>query len=483
MNVSPSAHATGAAHGAHGKHGKGSGDPLADFMALLGQLGIAADADGKLTTTPATPAGAEDIAAKILAKLGKETGDQPAADIVKLPEGSESDDGDDGDPAAKLADMLANLDQQLANPGKDTGKLDIAGLLNAVRALAENAKPNHEDGTEAVGQIGTTPSASVASLLARTNRENNTGTAATPGNMQAAFVRLQKLVTGKTDQEAASAANDDVAPITGKSEAPATSETKTAESAKADNAATTKLTELLARLTASAKPGATTQSLPQQAQAGVANQSKPVAHPQIAALAQALQQAYGKDRSTDDTGDQSGITSINSVAPTFGVASMSAAAPAADAGQMTTTTDVSADVMHHHLDLARDSEWLDTLARDIARAAQSDTHLRFNLNPEHLGSLKVELLNGANGTSVKLTADTEAARAILADAQPRLVAEAKAQGLRISEAQVSLSHQGQSGHGGQRQASEAPVVIRTSASAAIAEVEQDVPAGSGERYA
>lgn len=136
-------------------------------------------------------------------------------------------------------------------------------------------------------------------------------------------------------------------------------------------------------------------------------------------------------------------------------------------------------VVERQLDLANDSEWLDTLARDIARAAQSDTELRFRLNPEHLGSLKVELVNGAQGTTVKLTADSEAARAVLADAQPRLIAEARAQGLRISEAQVELGGQG----AGQRQPSEPVVVVRTAAQRVAAEVEQDKPAASSERYA
>jgi len=46
---------------------------------------------------------------------------------------------------------------------------------------------------------------------------------------------------------------------------------------------------------------------------------------------------------------------------------------------------------------------------------------------------------------------------------------------------VNLSSQ--SGQGGQRHPGEAPLVVRTSAAAAIAEVEQDAPGGSGERYA
>jgi len=99
-----------------------------------------------------------------------------------------------------------------------------------------------------------------------------------------------------------------------------------------------------------------------------------------------------------------------------------------------------------HLDLARDSQWLDQLAQDISQAATRNGHLKFQLNPEHLGSLQVEIVNSAAGTSVRMTADTDAARTIIADAQPRLVAEARAQGLRITETHVDLG--GQSGSGG-----------------------------------
>ena len=241
--------------------------------------------------------------------------------------------------------------------------------------------------------------------------------------------------------------------------------------------AATELTELLARLTTSAKPGAAPQQqqLPQQA----ANPAQPQPDPQLAALAQALEAKDDRKANATDSKpmpDQS--SAVTSLAGAAAVTPTANVPPAAAAGMQQSAP---AEIAPHHLDLVKDSEWLDSLAKDITRAAQSDTHLRFQLNPEHLGSLKVEVLNGANGTSVKLTADTEAARAILVDAQPRLVAEARAQGLRISEAQVNLSSQG--GQGGQRHTGEAPLVVRTSAAAAIAEVEQDMPGGSGERYA
>lgn len=97
--------------------------------------------------------------------------------------------------------------------------------------------------------------------------------------------------------------------------------------------------------------------------------------------------------------------------------------------------------IQHHLDLAHDGAWLDRLARDIAASADKDGRMRFQLNPERLGSLHVEIAPGANGASVRFTAESEAARALIADAQPQLVAEARAQGMRIADTQVDLSNQ------------------------------------------
>jgi len=126
----------------------------------------------------------------------------------------------------------------------------------------------------------------------------------------------------------------------------------------------------------------------------------------------------------------------------------------------TPTTDLAVE---RQLDLARDTEWLDRLARDIARAGASDTPLRFRLNPQTLGHLQVELQQGDRGTAVRLTVETEAARQILADAQPRLTAEARAQGVRIAETHVDLSGSGRHAPGDQRRQDETQTspMIRT----------------------
>jgi len=100
-----------------------------------------------------------------------------------------------------------------------------------------------------------------------------------------------------------------------------------------------------------------------------------------------------------------------------------------------------------HLDLAQDHAWLDRLAQDIALSAGDASRVRFALAPEHLGRLTVDIANGADGTAVRLTAETEQAHRILADAQPRLIAEARAQGLRVTESSVDLDQR----HSGQQQ--------------------------------
>jgi flagellar hook-length control protein FliK len=89
------------------------------------------------------------------------------------------------------------------------------------------------------------------------------------------------------------------------------------------------------------------------------------------------------------------------------------------------------------LDLSRESLWLDRLAHDIVSAGRIDGRLRFELSPPALGPMEVEVRHLDRGLHVQLTTHSEAARAIIADAQPRLVDEMRAQGVRVAETQVS----------------------------------------------
>ncbi|MBX3560527.1 MAG: flagellar hook-length control protein FliK [Sphingomonas sp.] len=119
--------------------------------------------------------------------------------------------------------------------------------------------------------------------------------------------------------------------------------------------------------------------------------------------------------------------------------------------------------IERELDLAHDSEWLDRLARDIVRSGANDGPMRFRLHPQTLGHLRIELTQGDNGTNVRLIAETEAARAIIADAQPRLLLEARAQGVRIAHAEVDLAGTGHQASGDPRRQEDGrqPNFIRT----------------------
>lgn len=156
-----------------------------------------------------------------------------------------------------------------------------------------------------------------------------------------------------------------------------------------------------------------------------------------------------------------------------------AAAPAANAAPA-----VADLVVERQLDLANDNQWLDRLARDIARAGASDEPLRFRLHPQTLGHLQVELSQGERGTTVRLTVETEAARSMLVDAQPRLAAEARAQGVRLAGTEVDLGTANQQGGDPRRNAdAQAQDVVRVVRAVRPDTHSTEPAAGRSDRYA
>lgn len=100
------------------------------------------------------------------------------------------------------------------------------------------------------------------------------------------------------------------------------------------------------------------------------------------------------------------------------------------------------------LSVAQDGQWLDALAKDIAATASGQT-LQFRLDPAHLGALTVQIEHGSDGATVRLHSDNADTRQMLTDAQPRLAAEARAQGLTLKETSVGsqTSEQRPQSHG------------------------------------
>lgn len=84
-----------------------------------------------------------------------------------------------------------------------------------------------------------------------------------------------------------------------------------------------------------------------------------------------------------------------------------------------------------HLDLARDTLWLDQLAKEIVAVASNDGKLRFSLSPQMLGELEVAISTQSDGVHIQLQTSTESAARIFAAEQPKLAEELRQSGVRL----------------------------------------------------
>lgn len=138
------------------------------------------------------------------------------------------------------------------------------------------------------------------------------------------------------------------------------------------------------------------------------------------------------------------------------------------------------------ISLDSDGEWLATIARDIARAADPAAPLAFRLRPEALGELRIELTRIEDSTSIRIVTETEGARAALAEGQQRLIAEARSNGVRIAETSVLLADSGTAQHHQDRRQNEPnrPLPLGTHPQRSNApDLANHDPSQPGDRYA
>ncbi|HEY0271385.1 MAG TPA: flagellar hook-length control protein FliK [Sphingomonas sp.] len=172
----------------------------------------------------------------------------------------------------------------------------------------------------------------------------------------------------------------------------------------------------------------------------------------LAARAAPVEAARGKAKDDADSDDDDDAATAAPSAPDpmpVATAAPSAATPAIADASPGGGAVLASGATDRQLDLAKSDAWLDGLARDIASTADSGGTLRFQLSPQALGNLHVELTRGDDGTAVKMTAATVDAQAILADARPRLIESARAHGVHISAATIDLGGAGTATTGGQ----------------------------------
>ena len=189
------------------------------------------------------------------------------------------------------------------------------------------------------------------------------------------------------------------------------------------------------RLAPEAKPAQTALPLDTAAQAIVVS-ALPQPAGQVFASARAIAGSWREHAPRGDGRDQpDGATSFASATP-IDLRERAIVQAAADTAH--TALDLTAD-----RGLQRMIDRIETL-RDTADAG--DTRVR--LIPDALGSIDVAVRQEGDRVHVRFTAEHEATRALIAEAQPRLSELAAARGVRIGDTSVSTGTGGGTGGGG-----------------------------------
>lgn len=146
-----------------------------------------------------------------------------------------------------------------------------------------------------------------------------------------------------------------------------------------------------------------------------------------------------------DPGESKVRDFVRAVIPAGTEAAMLRDIQSTGATSITASTQPDVTGVDRHLDLARGDAWLNDLASDIVATATNGGRLSFGLAPETLGRMNVEIRLSAAGVSVHMTTSTETARDMLTAAQPRIVDEIRAQGVRVAGTEVSTDASGLGG--------------------------------------
>lgn len=111
-------------------------------------------------------------------------------------------------------------------------------------------------------------------------------------------------------------------------------------------------------------------------------------------------------------------------------------APAAIAAPV---IDTAAMLGEQVIDMGVEGQWIDRMAREIADISAGTGRASFSLNPENLGRLQVEILQGDQGADVRLIAETDAAATALSQGRHQLQQDARLQAVRINDVQIERS--------------------------------------------
>ena len=125
------------------------------------------------------------------------------------------------------------------------------------------------------------------------------------------------------------------------------------------------------------------------------------------------------------------------LAPTAAPATSPVAAPSAP------VVDLSASIGAQVIDMGVSGQWIDGLARDIAGLSANGAQGRFQVNSGQLGTVQVDIRQGAEGAAVSLTVASEAAELALRQDSDRLKLDSALSAVRIAEVRIERAPVGE----------------------------------------
>lgn len=137
-----------------------------------------------------------------------------------------------------------------------------------------------------------------------------------------------------------------------------------------------------------------------------------------------------------------------------------------------TAVTAMADAQQPALDMRR-QEWMGAMVEHIEalRDASPSRETNIRLTPDALGSVDISIRHEGDRVHVRFTAENTTARALLAEAQPRLTELAEARGLRLGQTSIDggAAGQGNQRHDAQNHGAPRPAFVSAPASALAAE--------------
>lgn len=93
------------------------------------------------------------------------------------------------------------------------------------------------------------------------------------------------------------------------------------------------------------------------------------------------------------------------------------------------------------LNIEMDDQWVAKLSQDIGTLSADKSALSFQLKPNHLGKLHVEITTDIAGDVVRLETDNENAKALILGSQGRLEQDIRLSGIKLARVDVTLHEQ------------------------------------------